>query len=92
MDHALQKRPGRDDDRRCAIGFTRQPDDTGDVIVLDDEVLGAILDDDEVGIVRQFGLADVKGHQVAFPDTLVGTDSHTPHVDALGVIAVGVGG
>lgn len=29
---------------------------------------------------------------VAFPDTLVGTDSHTPHVDALGVIAVGVGG
>jgi iron-sulfur-dependent 2-methylisocitrate dehydratase len=29
---------------------------------------------------------------VAFPDTCVGTDSHTPHVDALGVIAVGVGG
>ena len=29
---------------------------------------------------------------VAYPDTLVGTDSHTPHVDALGVIAVGVGG
>lgn len=29
---------------------------------------------------------------VAFPDTLVGTDSHTPHVDALGVVAVGVGG
>ncbi|WP_287743691.1 aconitase family protein, partial [Diaphorobacter sp.] len=30
--------------------------------------------------------------KVAFPDTCVGTDSHTPHVDALGVIAVGVGG
>ncbi len=29
---------------------------------------------------------------IASPDTLVGTDSHTPHVDALGVIAVGVGG
>lgn len=29
---------------------------------------------------------------LAFPDTCVGTDSHTPHVDALGVIAVGVGG
>ena len=29
---------------------------------------------------------------VAYPDTCVGTDSHTPHVDALGVIAVGVGG
>ena len=29
---------------------------------------------------------------LAYPDTLVGTDSHTPHVDALGVIAIGVGG
>lgn len=29
---------------------------------------------------------------MAFPDTCVGTDSHTPHVDALGVIAIGVGG
>jgi len=29
---------------------------------------------------------------VAFPDTCVGTDSHTPHTDALGVISVGVGG
>jgi len=29
---------------------------------------------------------------IAFPDTCVGTDSHTPHVDALGVIALGVGG
>src|SRR5699024_2546282 len=27
---------------------------------------------------------------VAFPDACVGTDSHTPHVDALGVIAIGV--
>ncbi|WP_321778997.1 Fe/S-dependent 2-methylisocitrate dehydratase AcnD [Sulfurimonas sp.] len=29
---------------------------------------------------------------IAYPDTLVGTDSHTPHVDALGVMAIGVGG
>ncbi|WP_217515575.1 Fe/S-dependent 2-methylisocitrate dehydratase AcnD [Vibrio metschnikovii] len=29
---------------------------------------------------------------VAFPDTCVGTDSHTPHINALGVIAIGVGG
>lgn len=29
---------------------------------------------------------------VTYPDTCVGTDSHTPHVDALGVIAIGVGG
>jgi aconitate hydratase len=32
------------------------------------------------------------GKGVAYPDTCVGTDSHTPHVDALGVIAIGVGG
>ena len=36
--------------------------------------------------------ADTSGHKVAFPDTLVGTDSHTPMVDALGVISIGVGG
>jgi aconitate hydratase len=35
---------------------------------------------------------DGHGKRIAFPDTCVGTDSHTPHVDALGVIAVGVGG
>jgi len=29
---------------------------------------------------------------IASPDTLVGTDSHTPHVDSLGVFALGVGG
>ena len=29
---------------------------------------------------------------LAYPDTCVGTDSHTPHVNALGVIAIGVGG
>ncbi|NLD68014.1 MAG: Fe/S-dependent 2-methylisocitrate dehydratase AcnD [Limnobacter sp.] len=29
---------------------------------------------------------------IAYPDTCVGTDSHTPHVDALGVISIGVGG
>ncbi len=35
---------------------------------------------------------DEHGRPVAFPDTCVGTDSHTPHVDSLGVIAIGVGG
>lgn len=29
---------------------------------------------------------------VVFPDTCIGTDSHTPHVNALGVVAIGVGG
>ncbi|WP_370678838.1 Fe/S-dependent 2-methylisocitrate dehydratase AcnD [Comamonas sp. GB3 AK4-5] len=36
--------------------------------------------------------SDGRGGKIAFPDTCVGTDSHTPHVDALGVIAIGVGG
>lgn len=35
---------------------------------------------------------DENGKRVAFPDTCVGTDSHTPHINALGVIAIGVGG
>ena len=49
------------------------------------------------GIMHQINLERMSPviHNVAgeaYPDTLVGTDSHTPHVDALGVIAVGVGG
>ena len=49
------------------------------------------------GIMHQINLermSPVIGVQdgVAYPDTCVGTDSHTPHVDALGVIAIGVGG
>lgn len=49
------------------------------------------------GIMHQINLEKMSPvihniNGIAFPDTLVGTDSHTPHVDALGVIAVGVGG
>ncbi len=49
------------------------------------------------GIMHQINLEKMSpviqvAEGVAFPDTCVGTDSHTPHVDALGVIAVGVGG
>jgi aconitate hydratase len=49
------------------------------------------------GIMHQINLEKMSPvihaqNGVAFPDTCVGTDSHTPHVDALGVIAVGVGG
>ena len=49
------------------------------------------------GIMHQINLEEASpvNHAqdgVAFPDTGAGTDSHTPHVDALGVIAVGVGG
>jgi len=35
---------------------------------------------------------EVRGEMVAFPDTCVGTDSHTPMVNGLGVLAWGVGG
>ena len=49
------------------------------------------------GIMHQINLEKmspvIQAHDgVAYPDTCVGTDSHTPHVDALGVIAIGVGG
>jgi aconitate hydratase len=35
---------------------------------------------------------DVDGHTLAFPDTCVGTDSHTTMVNGLGVLGWGVGG
>jgi aconitate hydratase len=35
---------------------------------------------------------DQKGEEVAYPDTLVGTDSHTTMVNGLGVLGWGVGG
>src|SRR5687767_926225 len=54
------------------------------------------------GIVHQVNLeflatvvasrADESGAMVAFPDTLVGTDSHTTMVNGLGVLGYGVGG
>ena len=45
----------------------------------------------QINLERMSPVVQVK-EGVAFPDTLVGTDSHTPMVDALGVISVGVGG
>ena len=54
------------------------------------------------GIVHQVNLeylaqvvvarADGSGETIAFPDTLVGTDSHTTMVNGLGVLGYGVGG
>jgi aconitate hydratase A / 2-methylisocitrate dehydratase len=35
---------------------------------------------------------EIDGHTLAFPDTLVGTDSHTTMVNGLGVLGWGVGG
>ncbi|MBI1885337.1 MAG: aconitate hydratase AcnA [Chloroflexi bacterium] len=53
------------------------------------------------GIVHQVNLeylakvvqtAEEDGRTIAFPDTLVGTDSHTTMINGLGVLAWGVGG
>ena len=54
-----------------------------------------------MGIVHQVNLEylgqvvsnrDFNGYQVAFPDSLVGTDSHTTMINALGIVGWGVGG
>ena len=53
------------------------------------------------GIIHQVNLEslasvvtarEVDGQEVLFPDTLVGTDSHTPMINGLGVLGWGVGG
>ena len=53
------------------------------------------------GIVHQVNIehlarvvfdVEKNGHRLAYPDTLVGTDSHTTMVNALGVLGWGVGG
>ncbi|MBI2061127.1 MAG: aconitate hydratase AcnA [Nitrospirae bacterium] len=55
----------------------------------------------ETGIVHQVNLEhlasvvtarEVNGVSMAFPDTLVGTDSHTTMINGLGVVGWGVGG
>jgi aconitate hydratase len=55
----------------------------------------------DTGIVHQVNLEylarvvcsdDVNGQTLAYPDTLVGTDSHTTMVNGLGVVGWGVGG
>src|SRR5437016_4100606 len=55
----------------------------------------------DTGIVHQVNLeylarvvvsADAEGTAIAYPDTLVGTDSHTTMVNGLGVVGWGVGG
>ena len=43
-------------------------------------------------LARVVWTADEKGRAIAFPDTLVGTDSHTTMVNGLAVLGWGVGG
>ncbi|QTD92855.1 Fe/S-dependent 2-methylisocitrate dehydratase AcnD [Burkholderia anthina] len=75
----------RNEDRFHFINWTKQSFENVDVIPPGNGIMHQInLEKMSPVIQAQDG--------VAFPDTCVGTDSHTPHVDALGVIAVGVGG
>ncbi|WP_175687510.1 Fe/S-dependent 2-methylisocitrate dehydratase AcnD [Burkholderia anthina] len=75
----------RNEDRFHFIEWTKQSFENVDVIPPGNGIMHQInLEKMSPVIQAQDG--------VAYPDTCVGTDSHTPHVDALGVIAVGVGG
>ncbi|BDD93643.1 Fe/S-dependent 2-methylisocitrate dehydratase AcnD [Pandoraea sp. NE5] len=75
----------RNEDRFDFINWTKQAFRNVDVIPPGNGILH------QINLERMSPVIQVSDG-VAYPDTLVGTDSHTPMVDALGVIAVGVGG
>ena len=75
----------RNEDRFHFINWTKQAFRNVDVIPPGNGILH------QINLERMSPVIQVV-NGVAFPDTLVGTDSHTPMVDALGVIAIGVGG
>ena len=75
----------RNEDRFHFIDWTKKAFQNVDVIPPGNGILH------QINLERMSPVIQVKDG-VAFPDTLVGTDSHTPMVDALGVIAIGVGG
>ncbi|THF58658.1 Fe/S-dependent 2-methylisocitrate dehydratase AcnD [Pseudothauera rhizosphaerae] len=79
----------RNEDRFHFIDWTRTAFDNVDVIPAGNGIMHQINLEKMSPVIQ---VQDDKHGKVAFPDTCVGTDSHTPHVDALGVIAVGVGG
>ncbi len=75
----------RNDDRFHFIDWTKTAFENVDVIPPGNGIMHQINLEKMSPVVQSRG-------GVAFPDTCVGTDSHTPMVDALGVISVGVGG
>jgi 2-methylcitrate dehydratase (2-methyl-trans-aconitate forming) len=79
----------RNDDRFHFIEWTRKAFRNVDVIPPGNGIMHQINLERMSPVI---GVDRSSGRAVAYPDTCVGTDSHTPHVDALGVIAVGVGG
>ena len=75
----------RNEDRFHFINWTRKAFKNVDVIPPGNGIMH------QINLEKMSPVVQVRDG-VAFPDTCVGTDSHTPHVDALGVIAIGVGG
>jgi aconitate hydratase len=75
----------RNEDRFHFIDWTKQAFENVDVVPPGNGIMH------QINLERMSPVIHAQDG-VAYPDTLVGTDSHTPHVDALGVIAIGVGG
>lgn len=75
----------RNVDRFDFINWTKTAFDNVDVIPPGNGIMH------QINLEKMSPVVQVKDG-VAFADTCVGTDSHTPMVDALGVISVGVGG
>ena len=75
----------RNDDRFHFINWTKTAFKNVDVIPPGNGIMH------QINLEKMSPVVQVRDG-VAFPDTCVGTDSHTPMVDALGVISVGVGG
>ncbi|EHQ52587.1 aconitate hydratase [Ectothiorhodospira sp. PHS-1] len=75
----------RNEDRFHFINWTKQAFRNVDVIPPGNGIMH------QINLEKMSPVIQVRDG-VAFPDTCVGTDSHTPMVDALGVISVGVGG
>ncbi|WP_420592409.1 Fe/S-dependent 2-methylisocitrate dehydratase AcnD [Bacterioplanoides sp.] len=80
----------RNDDRFHFIDWCKTAFDNVDVIPAGNGIMHQINLEKMSPVIQN--RHDENGKAVAYPDTCVGTDSHTPHVDALGVIAIGVGG
>lgn len=75
----------RNEDRFHFIDWTKTAFKNVDVIPAGNGIMH------QINLEKMSPVIQARGG-IAFPDTCVGTDSHTPHVDALGVIAIGVGG
>ena len=80
----------RNEDRFHFIDWTKTAFENVDVIPAGNGIMHQINLEKMSPVIQ--ARPDDNGKRVAYPDTCVGTDSHTPHVDALGVIAIGVGG